>query len=98
MKKLLTITTAAAGLAVLMAGPAMALPLNTSITVAVFNGAAAGSGTGSARQSEQALPSAATVLNSYGKRWSPFFGQAVKLGSPDEKDGPDDGQAEAVWG
>ena len=33
-----------------------------------------------------------------GERWSPFFGQAVKLGSPDEKDGPDDGQAEAVWG
>ena len=32
------------------------------------------------------------------ERWSPFFGQAVKLGSPDEKDGPDDGQAEAVWG
>ena len=31
------------------------------------------------------------------QRWSPFFGQAVKLGSPDEKDGPDDGQAEAVW-
>ena len=31
-------------------------------------------------------------------RWSPFLGQAVKLGSPDEKDGPDDGQAEAVWG
>jgi len=31
-------------------------------------------------------------------RWSPFFGQAVKLSSPDEKDGPDDGQAEAVWG
>ncbi len=33
-----------------------------------------------------------------GLRWSPFFGQAVKLSSPDEKDGPDDGQAEAVWG
>ena len=32
------------------------------------------------------------------ERWSPFFGQVVKLGSPDEKDGPDDGQAEAVWG
>ena len=32
------------------------------------------------------------------KRWSPFFGQVVKLGLPDEKDGPDDGQAEAVWG
>ena len=31
-------------------------------------------------------------------RWSPFFGQVVKLGSPNEKDGPDDGQAEAVWG
>ena len=31
------------------------------------------------------------------QRWSPFFGQVVKLGSPDEKDGPDDGQAEAVW-
>ena len=31
-------------------------------------------------------------------RESPFFGQAVKLGLPDEKDGPDDGQAEAVWG
>ena len=30
-------------------------------------------------------------------RWSLFFGQVVKLGSPDEKDGPDDGQAEAVW-
>ena len=32
------------------------------------------------------------------KRWSPFFGQVVKPGSPDEKDGPYDGQAEAVWG
>ena len=32
------------------------------------------------------------------ERWSPFFGQVVKLGLPDEKDGPDDGQAEAVWG
>lgn len=31
-------------------------------------------------------------------RWFPDSGQAVKLGSPDEKDGPDDGQAEAVWG
>jgi len=31
-------------------------------------------------------------------RWSPFFGQADKLGSPIEKDGPDDGQAEAVYG
>ena len=31
-------------------------------------------------------------------RWSPDFGQSVKLGSPDEKDGPDGGQAEAVWG
>jgi len=31
------------------------------------------------------------------ERWSPFFGQVVKLGSPDEKDGPDDGKAEAVW-
>jgi hypothetical protein len=30
-------------------------------------------------------------------RWSPFFGQVVKLGSP-MKDGPDDGQAEAVFG
>ena len=30
-------------------------------------------------------------------RWSLFFGQAVKLGLPDEKDEPDDGQAEAVW-
>ena len=33
----------------------------------------------------------------YKQRWSPFFGQVVKLGLPDEKDGPDDGQAEAVW-
>jgi len=33
-----------------------------------------------------------------GLRWSLFFGQVVKLGSPDEKDGPDDGQAEAVFG
>ena len=32
------------------------------------------------------------------ERWSPFFGQVVKLGLPDEKDGSDDGQAEAVWG
>ncbi len=31
-------------------------------------------------------------------RWSRSFGQAVKPGLPDEKDGPDDGQAEAVWG
>ena len=31
-------------------------------------------------------------------RWSPFFGQAVKLGPAYEKDGPDDGQAEAVFG
>ena len=30
--------------------------------------------------------------------WTPFFGQAVKLGSPIEEDGPDDGQAEAVCG
>ena len=33
MKKLLTITTAAAGLAVLMAGPAMADPLDTTFSV-----------------------------------------------------------------
>ena len=38
------------------------------------------------------------VLRGASLRWSPFFGQAVKLGSPDEKDGPDGGQAEAVWG
>jgi len=31
-------------------------------------------------------------------RWSPFFGQVVKLGSPDEKDGPDDGQTGALYG
>ena len=31
------------------------------------------------------------------QRWSPFFGQVVKLGPP-MKDGPDDGQAEAVFG
>ena len=31
-------------------------------------------------------------------RWCPFFGQAVKLGPAYEKDGPDDGQAEAVFG
>ena len=37
------------------------------------------------------------VLQRVAQRWSPFFGQVVKLGSPDEKDGPDDGQAEAVW-
>jgi hypothetical protein len=31
-------------------------------------------------------------------RWSPVFGQTDKLGSPYEEDGPDDGQAEAVFG
>ena len=31
-------------------------------------------------------------------RWSPDFGQVVKLGSPFGEDGPDDGQAEAVFG
>ena len=66
MKKLLTMTTAAASLAVLMAGPAVASPLNTSISLTVFNGPAAGSGSGSARQSEQALPSAALVLPNVG--------------------------------
>ena len=30
-------------------------------------------------------------------RWSRFTGQVVKLGSP-MKDGPDDGQAEAIFG
>ncbi len=39
----------------------------------------------------------ATVRTKAKLRWSRFFGQVVKLGSPDEKDGPDDGQAEAVW-
>lgn len=66
MKKLLTMTTAAAGLAVLMAGPAMASPLNTGITLTVWHGSAAGPGSGSGRESEQALPSAATVLPSFG--------------------------------
>ena len=32
-----------------------------------------------------------------GLRWSRFTGQVVKLGSP-MKDGPDDGQAEAIFG
>ena len=40
---------------------------------------------------------ALAVVPSLDERWSPFFGQVVKLGLPDEKDGPDDGQAEAVW-
>lgn len=31
-------------------------------------------------------------------RWSPEFGQVVKLGSPFGEDGPDGGQAEAVFG
>jgi len=66
MKKLLTMTTAAAGLAVLMADPAMAIPLNTTITLTVWHGPANGLGTGSARQSEQALPSAASVLTNLG--------------------------------
>ncbi len=30
------------------------------------------------------------------ERWSPFFGQVVKLGPPCVKDGPDDGQTEAL--
>ncbi len=30
--------------------------------------------------------------------WSPKFGQVVKVGSTERKDGPDDGQAEAVFG
>ncbi len=29
-------------------------------------------------------------------RWCPFFGQVVKVGLPDEKNGPHDGQAEAA--
>jgi len=31
-------------------------------------------------------------------RWSLDFGQVVKLGSPFGEDGPDGGQAEAVFG
>ncbi len=31
-------------------------------------------------------------------RWSPEIGQVVKVGSTERKDGPDDGQAEAVFG
>ena len=45
-----------------------------------------------------AAPVCCTLLHQLHQRWSPFFRQVVKLGSPDEKDGPDDGQAEAVWG
>ena len=33
-----------------------------------------------------------------GLRWSPDFGQVDKLGSPSWKDGPDGGQAEALFG
>ena len=65
MKKLLTITTAAAGLAVLMAGPAMASSLNTTIAVTVWNGPSSAPGN-SAATTEQALPTATTGLMNYG--------------------------------
>ena len=65
MKKLLTITTAAAGLAVLMAGPAVATPLSTAIAVTVWHGANSSPGN-STTANEQALPTATTGLTSYG--------------------------------
>ena len=54
MKKLLTITTAAAGLAVLMAGPAMADPLDTTFSVTTYSGSNTG---GESDPTQQALPS-----------------------------------------
>jgi len=38
------------------------------------------------------------VIAGWTLRWSPDFGQVVKLGSPFDEDGPDGGQAEAVFG
>ena len=35
---------------------------------------------------------------SFTLRWSPFSERAVKLGSPDKKEGPDWGQAKTVYG
>lgn len=65
MKKLLTMTTAAASLAVLMAGPAVASPLSTAIAVTVWHGANSSPGN-STTANEQALPTATTGLTNYG--------------------------------
>jgi len=59
MKKLLTMTTAAAGLTVLMAAPALATPLNTTFSVKTYSGSNTnGSGDGT----QKALPSAISLI------------------------------------
>jgi len=73
MKKLLTITTAIAGLAVLAAVPAMATPLTGPFTVTVYQGTNAHPGN-SGDLTQQALPSAITAIQARpGSFTSPQF-------------------------
>ena len=73
MKKLLTMTTAAAGLAVLMAGPAMALPLTGTFVFGVVHGTNPASPTkASTDQAVQALPSALMGPNGLQNQTSGF--------------------------
>ena len=64
--------------------------MTTTTATAEMASGPQGNGAGPSRQ-------AARTCWYSGLRWSPKIGQVVKLGSPFEKDEPDDGETATVW-